>query len=114
MPVGTAPLPNVEHDILGATHAEVGAYLLGLWGLPNPIVEAVAFHHSPSRSFGEEFTPLTALHVANVLAHERSRTNEGSTVEQLDLTYLAKLGLEERVPAWRDSCGAALNAGGSR
>jgi len=29
-------------------HAEVGAYLLGLWGFPNPIVEAVAYHHVPS------------------------------------------------------------------
>ena len=33
----------------GATHAEVGAYLLGLWGLPFQIVEAVANHHAPER-----------------------------------------------------------------
>ena len=32
------------------THAEVGAFLLGLWGLPSPIVEAVANHHSPLRN----------------------------------------------------------------
>ena len=29
-------------------HAEVGAYLLGLWGLPVPVVEAVAHHHAPA------------------------------------------------------------------
>jgi HD-like signal output (HDOD) protein len=33
----------------GVTHAEVGAYLLGLWGLPFQIVEAVANHHAPAR-----------------------------------------------------------------
>ena len=38
-----------EHDIFSVSHAEVGAYLLGLWGLPQSIVEAVAFHHLPSQ-----------------------------------------------------------------
>jgi HD-like signal output (HDOD) protein len=33
----------------GVTHAEIGAYLLGLWGLPFQIVEAVANHHAPAR-----------------------------------------------------------------
>ena len=37
-----------EREIFGVTHAEVGAYLLGLWGIPFPIVEAVAFHHRPN------------------------------------------------------------------
>jgi HD-like signal output (HDOD) protein len=32
---------------LGFTHGAVGAYLLGLWGLPPAVVEAVAFHHEP-------------------------------------------------------------------
>jgi HD-like signal output (HDOD) protein len=33
---------------LGFTHGGLGAYLLGLWGLPGRVVEAVAFHHDPS------------------------------------------------------------------
>lgn len=32
---------------LGFTHGGAGAYLLGLWGLPPGVVEAVAFHHEP-------------------------------------------------------------------
>jgi HD-like signal output (HDOD) protein/CheY-like chemotaxis protein len=39
-----------ERAIWGATHAEIGAYLLGLWGLPFQIVQAVANHHAPERS----------------------------------------------------------------
>lgn len=42
-----AAVATIEHRRFGASHSEVGAYLLGLWGLPSPVVEAVAFHHRP-------------------------------------------------------------------
>ncbi|MFT3905585.1 MAG: HDOD domain-containing protein [Steroidobacteraceae bacterium] len=38
-------LYEVEREHLGATHAEVGASLLGLWGLPAELVELVGHHH---------------------------------------------------------------------
>jgi HD-like signal output (HDOD) protein len=44
-----SPAHVVEASTWGATHAEIGAYLLGLWGLPFQIVEAVANHHAPAR-----------------------------------------------------------------
>ncbi len=40
----------VEREIFGTTHAEVGAYLLGLWGLPALVVDTVAHHHDPERA----------------------------------------------------------------
>jgi len=36
---------EVEKEILGVTHPEVGAMVLGLWGLPLEIVNAVGKHH---------------------------------------------------------------------
>jgi HD-like signal output (HDOD) protein len=36
-----------DESDLGFTHGGLGAYLLGLWGLPPRVVEAVAFHHDP-------------------------------------------------------------------
>src|SRR5262249_19161152 len=42
-------LHAVEQGLIGVSHAEVGAYLLGIWGLPTPVVEAVAHHHNPER-----------------------------------------------------------------
>lgn len=36
-----------EKAVMGADHAEVGACLLGKWGLPEPILEAVRCHHKP-------------------------------------------------------------------
>ncbi len=40
---------EAEYAVLKTSHAEIGAYLLGLWGLPDYIVETVAFHHNPSK-----------------------------------------------------------------
>lgn len=86
--------PEAEQQVLGATHAEVGAYLLGLWGLPDQLIEAVAWHHTPSRCPGGSFTALTAVHVADVLvSHE-----EG----ELDMAYLTRLGLEGRIEHWTE------------
>lgn len=36
---------QAEKEVFGATHAEVGAYTLGLWGMPPDVVRIVAHHH---------------------------------------------------------------------
>ncbi len=64
------PLCEAELKCLGACHASVGAYLLGLWGMADPIVDAVAFHHQPRECEAKGFSPLTAVYVANVLVNE--------------------------------------------
>ena len=99
---------EAERRILTNTHAEVGAYLLGLWGLPDPIVEAVAFHHNPSACLGDEFTPLTAVHVANALEHEADDTAEQQCEDRLDADYLTQLNRADRLPAWRELSAAIM------
>jgi HD-like signal output (HDOD) protein len=61
------PLPQAEEEILGASHAEIGAYLLAIWGLPYAVVEAVAHHHRPERVKSARLDPLSALAVAIAL-----------------------------------------------
>ncbi len=97
------PLVNAELKTMGVSHAEVGGYLLGLWGLPDPIVEAVAFHHYPGECPAENFIPLTAVHVANVIQHEM-HPDATEVVSQADLDYLGRLGLGKRFDVWRDAC----------
>lgn len=88
-----------ECDRLGASHAEVGAYLLGLWGLPNVIIDAVAQHHRPVTGREKRFSPAVAVHVADALAHaERSAQHDQGGV---DLSALAALGLGDRLATWR-------------
>jgi response regulator RpfG family c-di-GMP phosphodiesterase len=105
-------LCEAEREVFGATHAEVGAYLMGLWGLPDPIVEALAFHHSPSKSMAQTFTLLTAVHVANALLHEADGEHDGVTRGGVDLNYLAAIGLTDRLPSWRTAMGSVLAGGG--
>jgi HD-like signal output (HDOD) protein len=95
------PLAEAEHEALGATHADVGAYLLDLWGLPAPLVEAVALHHEPGRAAALVFGPLTAVHVADVLENASSGTNTHGASCHLDSLYLDQLSLGSRVEAWR-------------
>jgi putative nucleotidyltransferase with HDIG domain len=98
------PPLTAERDEFGTTHAEVGAYLLGLWGLPDPTVEAVAFHHRPADCGGLTITPLTAVHVANALQHAQQGPDADRPPDGLDLEYLQQLGLADRWPAWRGQC----------
>jgi HD-like signal output (HDOD) protein len=91
-----------ERSMLGGSHAEVGAYLLGLWSLPSHVVESVAFHHRPSECPGHTaFSALGAVHIAEVLERERDGTGQDQHLE-LDDTYINALGLGSRVTAWRD------------
>ena len=93
------PLHEVEVETVGASHAEVGAYLLGLWGLPGPIVEAVQLHHRPQfvDNGGQGLDAVAVTHIANGLAREVSGAPGGF----LDLEYVARLGIGEQLPEWR-------------
>jgi HD-like signal output (HDOD) protein len=90
----STPAWRVEQDALGCTHAEIGAYLLGLWGLPDPVVAAVAFHHRPADSGNQKFTPVTAVHAANAIMDNKQY---GAPP---DMVYLERLGLKARYAEW--------------
>ena len=95
---------EAEQSTIGTTHAEVGAYLLGLWGLPDDIVEAVAFHHRPISCVDKSFSPLTAVHVSDALEHEFGGGNEDVAHSMINLEYLDKLGLTNQLSQWQDIC----------
>ncbi|MFN8546230.1 MAG: response regulator [Candidatus Binatia bacterium] len=95
------PLHAVEAEQGVVTHAEIGAYLLGLWGMPFPIIEAVAHHHTPARVNQSQFGVLGATHVAHVLAHEVAG-HAGEPAQEIDVAYLEGLGVADRLPAWRE------------
>ena len=92
---------DAEQKIFGTTHSEIGTYLLWLWGLPDSVVEAVAYHHSPGSCPARRLGPLTAVHAANALAHESAAAKAGMPISGLDMEYLNQLGLTARVPVWR-------------
>ena len=99
-----SPAYKVEERIDGFSHAEIGACLLGLWGLPFSVVEAVAFHHSPNRVPHQNFDNISAVYAANLLAHEvEEASSTGQAVYNLEnyQEEFATLGIREMLPEWR-------------
>ncbi len=86
------PEPTTRCDT--PAHAAVGAYLLGLWGLPLDIVDAVARHHQPGRSVPAGFGTAGVVHVATALANQ----------EEPDLDYLEQVGVLDHWPEWQAVC----------
>ena len=96
------PLHEVESDVLGITHQEIGAYLLGIWGLPYSIVEAVAHYRHPQDAASDSWDVVGAVHVASGFVSERGSPGlEPSVGSSLDLEYLSKIGVSNDLPAWR-------------
>jgi HD-like signal output (HDOD) protein/CheY-like chemotaxis protein len=91
---------SLELEHMGCTHAQVGAYLMSIWGLPVPLVHAVAFHDSPSDTKETQFSALTAVHVADAIVSATDPSTLNHDIE-MDLCYLDRLGLREREAVWR-------------
>lgn len=94
-------LYQAEHEIFGATHGAVGAYLLGLWSMSNEVVEAVAFHHHPELSGCSAFSPLIAVHAGDILEQRECIEGIKTTTGDVELTFLEHIGLGERLETWK-------------
>ncbi len=92
------PLHVVERERFGVTHAEVGAHLLALWGLPHPVTEAVARHHDPP-SADAPFDSVAVTYIATALMEEMEPG--GLPAEGLNEGYLEAAGLTGLVLGWR-------------
>lgn len=96
---GTGPW-NLEKErvVLGATHADIGAYLLCLWGMPYGAVEVVACHHDPGPALGGALSEVHAVSLAEVLLAEvDAMPGHGG----LDHQYADDLGVTSFVDDWR-------------
>lgn len=97
------PVFEAEKEVFGITHAEAGAYLMGLWGLPEKIVQGIAFHHTPLAYDIETFESCGIVHVADLMDHHDERYPQGwDQLEGFDEVYMEKIGLLHRIPLWRD------------
>jgi putative nucleotidyltransferase with HDIG domain len=95
---------DLEYETFGTSHAEIGAYLMGLWNLENQIIEAIAFHHRPAKSMAQDMGLLTAVHIGNALDHKGHQKEEEQPDMQFDIEYLDNLGVANRLPQWRQVC----------
>jgi len=88
------PQLALELEVFGVTHADVGARLLAIWGLPPAIVDVVQFHHDPG-SAPESCRRLAAIvHVAD------ARVQHTPVEANLDMASLERAGCADLVPGW--------------
>lgn len=90
-----------EREVFGASHAEVGSYLLALWGFPDEVVQSVAHYRSPSHCDDNAFGTATAVHVANLLKRNDHSTRNAQHQQLLyGSEHLAASGLARRIATW--------------
>lgn len=92
-----------EMVVFGASHADVGAYLLGQWGLPKGIVEGVAGHHLPASEGAEGICPANVVHVANWLEHQLHGDPGDRSLSLLDVAHLDRHEITSKIDGWREA-----------
>jgi HD-like signal output (HDOD) protein/ActR/RegA family two-component response regulator len=95
------PLHEVEYAHHGSSHAELGAYVLGIWGLPEPIVDGVAHQHRIDRIAGPALDSALVIHAATVLAGQLCPEAVATGPGAVDTATLAAAGVADRVADWR-------------
>jgi len=90
---GDESLINVENDIFGTTHAEIGGILAENWSMPDRIVEVIKYHHDPERaSVGKELTHI--VYLADLILSRFMTGNELDRLNTDDFSVrLNKIGL---------------------
>jgi HD-like signal output (HDOD) protein/CheY-like chemotaxis protein len=111
---GGRKLCAAETELFGATHAEVGGYLLGIWGLPLEIVDAVLCHHDPNRIAWDSVDVPAAVYLSNVLSHNPDAPITSGETDGLDSALLERLPESPaNLPQWRTSAHELLSSAGS-
>jgi HD-like signal output (HDOD) protein len=95
---------EAQEQLLGVTHAELGAFLLSQWGFGDNVVEAVADHHRPSRVPKPVVNGLTAVHMAYALLADSAHEAGEQDVSALDMDYVNALGLSSQLPYLKRIC----------
>jgi HD-like signal output (HDOD) protein len=103
---------EAEEALLGISHAEIGAYLLGLWGINEIAVEAIAHHHHPTRISHSGLDCSVALYLAALLTLElevHPNDPQGEELSEASRKDLEALGVLEQYPSFRSRALEALN-----
>jgi HD-like signal output (HDOD) protein len=97
-------LATEERNQLNATHGDIGAYLIGLWGFNGDILEAIAYHNNLSAYPRNSFSAAVAVHVADALYYVHYPEKVIGLAPVLDRGYIEKIGLSDSLEKWSEVC----------
>ncbi len=97
-------LRKAEFRVFEASHAEIGGYLVGIWGLPGDVVEALTFHHRPRQYPGEEFSLPPIIACADMIAHELSPEECMGAIPSIQESNLSAIDAANKLREWRSLC----------
>jgi HD-like signal output (HDOD) protein len=97
-------LRMAEKKIFDTVHGDVGAYLMGLWGMPGAVVEAIGFHHRLDDYPATSFNPAMAVHVANAVYYENRPNEVVGAPHEINRIHLQTLGFGDKIEQWRELC----------
>jgi HD-like signal output (HDOD) protein len=103
-------LHAAEKNIFGTGQSAIGAYLIGLWGFSNQIIEAICFQSAPERYPATTFSPALAVHLANVLYYQNRPQEIIGRKPCLNMGALEALSLQDKVGEWQHICSTILQA----
>ncbi len=86
-------------------HQEIAGYMMGIWGLPDEIIEPIAFHHTPMMGYHTGFSPLAAVHMANTIVDIKRGGSITNLESQPDMLFLKTAGLEKKYKEWLEAEG---------
>ncbi|HKW96593.1 MAG TPA: response regulator [Bryobacteraceae bacterium] len=92
---------ETEKHTFGANHSEIGGYLLWLWGFPDSVCNAVAYHHHPAASSPRALSAAGCIHIADALYHEADESPRFGNRVEMDSAYLTSLEILDHLPEWR-------------
>ncbi len=105
-------LRSAEKRIFNAVHDDFGAYLMGLWGMPGPVIEAIGFHHRLDNYPEDQFSPAIAVHLANAFYYEKYPDTITTAPHAVNIPHLEAIGLSDNIEQWRELCSEILEQEG--
>ena len=97
-----------EEKVFNADHTDVGGYLIGLWGLPGSVVEAIAFHHRLGEYPEPSFCPALAVHAADAIYYTLKSDTLIGAAPELNQEFIDRAGKGDRYEVWLKECGDML------
>ena len=88
---GTRHLREIELQVLGMDHTELGALYLRHHSMPELLIEAARFHHTPERSKKKQQV-VAAVQVANLLVNHARIGESGDYIKVADDAWLESSG----------------------